>query len=206
MIRAALTGGIATGKSYCLARFAAHGVPTADADLLARHAVAPGTSGLAEVVARFGPAMLLPDGTLDRAALARVVFQESRARRDLEGIVHPRVYRAIREWFGGLPATTGVAIADVPLLYETGHEHDFDCVIVAACGRPEQLRRLMERDGFKPEEAQARLDAQAPIEEKVRRADYVIDTGGSFADTDTAVEQVLRELHGRSGPAASLRR
>src|SRR5687768_9715019 len=98
MLLAALTGGIATGKSYCLARFAALGVPVIDADQLAREAVAPGTRGLASVAERFGPAILLPDGTLDRPALAQIVFADRRARADLEAIVHPDVYRRIREW------------------------------------------------------------------------------------------------------------
>src|SRR5688500_15937611 len=99
MLRAALTGGIATGKSHCLARFAALGVPIIDADLLAREAVAPGTQGLAAVAGRFGAAVLNADGTLDRAALAAIVFADRAARAALEAIIHPEVRRRIREWF-----------------------------------------------------------------------------------------------------------
>src|SRR5438046_2164247 len=130
MLRVALTGGIATGKSYCLARFASFGVPVIDADQLARDAVAPGSRALEEVAARFGPSILLADGSLDRPSLGRIVFTDRAARADLEAIVHPDVYRRIGEWLASLPPGTRVAIADIPLLFETGHTHDFDRVVV----------------------------------------------------------------------------
>lgn len=196
MLRVGLTGGIATGKSHCLSRFAALGVPVIDADLLARDAVAPGSPGLAQVRARFGPSVMLADGSLDRAALAAIVFSDPAARADLESIVHPEVYRRISEWFANQPAGTRLAIADIPLLFETGHEHDFDAVIVCACDPDEQQRRLMERDGLSAAEAEARLAAQWPILEKVRRADYVIRTDGTFASTDAQVTSVWRRLNG----------
>lgn len=194
MLQVALTGGIATGKSYCLERFEALGVPIVDADHLARLAVVPGSPGLAAVVERFGDAVLRPDGTLDRAALAAIVFADRAARADLEAIVHPDVYRRIREWFGRLPPATVVAIADIPLLFETGHEHEFDKVIVAACSPEEQLRRLVVRNRLDEAEARNRLAAQWPIAEKVRRADYVIWTGDSFSETDAAVRRVYEAL------------
>ena len=194
MIQAALTGGIATGKSYCLARFHALGFPTIDADRLARLAVAPGSPGLAAVVERFGSGVLQPDGTLDRSALARIVFADRTARADLEAIVHPDVYRRIREWFANLPGGPRAAIADIPLLFETGHQHDFDRVIVAACTLEEQLRRLVQRDGLTMADARARIDAQWPIDEKVQRADYVIRTDGGFAETDDEIQRVYERL------------
>ena len=194
MLQAALTGGIATGKSYCLARFEELGVPTVDADRLARLAVAPGSPGLAAVAERFGPSILRGDGTLDRAALASVIFADRGARADLEAIIHPDVYRRIREWFARLPPSTPAAIADIPLLFETGHQHDFDRVIVCACSPREQLRRLMERDRLSESDAKARLDAQWPIEEKVRRADFVVRTDGSFSETDAQVRAVFDAL------------
>ena len=198
MLRAALTGGIATGKSFCLRRFAAHGVPTIDADQLARDAVDPGSPGLAAIVARFGDGVLRPDGTLDRAALAAIVFADGAARAELEAIIHPDVYRRINLWLASQPHGTGMAIADIPLLFETGHEHDFDCVIVAACHPDEQLRRLVHRDGLAADAARARLAAQWPIEEKVRRASYVIRTDGTHADTERQVDEVLRRLRQES--------
>ena len=194
MVRAALTGGIATGKSYTLARFAALGAATIDADRLAREAVAPGTDGLAAVAARFGAGLLHEDGSLDRAALAHIVFDDRGARADLEAILHPRVYRAIRGWAANLPAATLVAIADIPLLFETGHVHDFDRVVVCACSPAEQIRRLVARDGLSIADARARLAAQWPIDEKVARADYVVRTDGSFADTEAQVRVVFESL------------
>ena len=194
MLQVALTGGIATGKSYSLGRFAALGVPTIDADRLAREAVAPGSPGLAAVAQRFGGHLVRPDGTLDRATLARIVFSDRTARADLEAIVHPEVYRRIREWFAQLPHGTPVAIADIPLLFETGHEHDFDAVIVAACTPEEQLRRLVARDGLSETDARARLEAQSPIDEKVRRAHYVIRTDDGFSQTDEEIDRVYRKL------------
>jgi dephospho-CoA kinase len=194
MVLAALTGGIATGKSYCLGRFAGLGVPVVDADQLAREALAPGTPGLAAVVERFGAAMLRADGSLDRAALARIIFSNSTARADLESIVHPDVYRRIREWSVNLPIHTRLAIADIPLLFETGHDHDFDKVIVCACDPAEQIRRLMARDELTHEEARARVGAQWPIDAKVVRADFVIRTDGTMADTDAQVREVFHRL------------
>ena len=102
LLRAALTGGIATGKSYVRSRLAAHGIPTLDADVLARDAVAPGTSGLAAVAERFGTDVLLTDGSLDRRALGLVVFGDTQARADLEAIVHPRVREATSTWLDRL--------------------------------------------------------------------------------------------------------
>ena len=194
MLRAALTGGIATGKSFCLRRFAAQGVPTIDADQLARDAVEPESPGLAAIVARFGDTVLRPDRTLDRAALAAIVFADGAARAELEAIIHPEVYRRINLWLANQPHGTAVAIADIPLLFETGHEHDFDTVIVAACDPDEQLRRLVHRDGLPVDAARARLAAQWPIEEKVRRASYVIRTDGTHADTERQADEVLRRL------------
>ena len=194
MLQVALTGGIATGKSYCLGRFAALGIPTIDADWLAREAVAPGSPGLAAVAQRFGADIVREDGTLDRAALAGIVFSDRTARADLEAIVHPDVYRRIREWFAQLPHGTPVAMADIPLLFETGHEHDFDAVVVAACTPEEQLRRLVARDGLSEIDARARLEAQSPIDEKVRRAHFVIRTDIGFPQTDEEIERIYRKL------------
>ena len=196
MVRAALTGGIATGKSHCLARFAALGAPTIDADLLAREAVAPGSAGLEAVIARFGSGVVQADGTLDRPALASIVFADRTHRAALEAIIHPEVRRRIREWFVNLPPQTPLAIADIPLLFETGQEHDFDRVIVCACDPAEQLRRIIGRDNLTEEAARQRLAAQWPISEKIARAHYVIRTDGSFADTEGQIRTIFETLSG----------
>jgi dephospho-CoA kinase len=199
-MRVALTGGIATGKSHCLRAFAALGVHTLDSDVLAREAVAPGTAGLAAVLARFGQGLRRPDGTLDRAALGRIVFADSAARRDLEAIIHPLVYAAIQARVGSpsrpprAPEPEGLSITDIPLLYESGHAQDFDRVVVAACPPDQQLQRLMARDGLSEAEARQRIDTQWPIDVKAGRADYVSETSGALADTDRQVVEVWERL------------
>jgi dephospho-CoA kinase len=194
MLRVALTGGIATGKSYCLERFQALGAAGIDADVLSRQVVEKGRPALQAIAARFGAVVLRPDGTLDRPALARVVFADSRARADLESIVHPEVYRHIREWLANLPSGTRVAIADIPLVYETGHHHDFDRVVVAACAPEEQVRRMIARNALTAEEARSRLAAQWPIAEKTARASHVIWTDRGFTETDQQVRDVYERL------------
>jgi len=194
-IRIALTGGIATGKSYCLDAFARIGAPVIDADTLARAAVEPGTPGLALVVRRFGSGVLAADGRLNREALGRLVFKDADARRDLEAIVHPEVYAGIRRWFDQLSGAPA-GVAEIPLLYETDHAGDFDRVVVAACSRDEQKRRAMARDGLSEAEAERRLDAQLPIDVKRQRADAVVDTGGSLAETERQVRAIWEKLLG----------
>lgn len=194
MVRVALTGGIATGKSTVLRMLTARQVPTIDADALAREVVAPGTPGLDAIIERFGRGVVEASGALDRRALAALVFADPHARRDLERIVHPAVYTAIRAWIAGLPQETSLAVADIPLLFETGHQGDFDQVVVVACSPEEQLRRVMDRDGASETEARARLDAQWPIADKVARADHVIWTTGPRAETERQVDELVRGL------------
>jgi dephospho-CoA kinase len=188
----ALTGGIGTGKSYCLSRLSALGAPVIDADVLSREVVASGTPGLSAIVDRFGPSVLTAGGVLDRAALARRVFADPVERRDLESIVHPLVYRRLEDWFDA-SAGEGIGVADVPLLYETEHQGDFDRVVVASCSPAQQLERLHAR-GLSEHDARQRIAAQIPIDEKRRRADYVIDTSGPEADTDRQIAEVWQRL------------
>jgi dephospho-CoA kinase len=199
--RIALTGGIATGKSHVRTAFEALGVPTIDADREARAAVAPGTPGWHAVRARFGDALVGSDGELDRKALGAIVFADTTARRDLEAIVHPAVRRAIEQWFTSLaPAGIPFGIADIPLLFETGRQAEFDGVIVAACSPDTQLRRLITRDHLSEEDASRRIGAQLPIEDKARVADWVIRTDGSFEDTNSQVRSTWQQLRARYAP------
>jgi dephospho-CoA kinase len=198
MLRVGLTGGIATGKSYVARHLAAAGVPVVDADLLARAAVAPGSAGLSAVRARFGEAVIAPDGGLDRSALADLVFGDDRARADLEAIVHPTVRAGINRFFDDLPPSIPFAVADIPLLFETGRATDFDAVIVAACPRTVQVQRVMARDRLSAAQAERRVAAQWPIERKVANADYVVDTSGPYAATDAAVDRVIADLRARA--------
>lgn len=195
MQRIALTGGMGTGKSHVRAVFAALGVPTIDADTLARDVVAHGTPGFDAVVAKFGRGILNSDGDLDRRALAALVFADTAKRRDLEAILHPVVKSAIDQWFTTLDQSAQpFAIADIPLLYEVGLDKEYDAVIVTSCTRENQVRRIMARDNLDATEVQGRLDAQMPIEEKVKRATYVIDTNGSLVQTNAQVHKLYQKL------------
>jgi dephospho-CoA kinase len=190
-LRVALTGGIATGKSYCLQQFIALGAPAIDADALAHAALAPGSAGAAKVLAAFG--------TLDRAALGALVFKNVEARRTLEGIIHPLVYEGINEFFRGLKASAPFGIADIPLLFETGRERDFDRVIITTCGPDQQRARLIAR-GLSPADADARIASQLPFDDKLARARAaavpcdVIDTAGTLEETDRQVRRITDVL------------
>ncbi len=204
LLRVALTGGIATGKSYVLARLRGHGVPTIDADRLAREVVRPGRPAWAALVARFGAEICRPDRRVDRARLGAIVFSDAAARADLEAIVHPPVRKAMADWFETRRAETGVpfAVADIPLLFETGRERSFDRVVVAACPPETQERRVVARDGLAVEAARSRMAAQLPIDYKIARADFVIRTDGTFEETDRQVDAVWAALR-RGEPGAS---
>jgi dephospho-CoA kinase len=195
MLKVALTGGIATGKSYVLDRFRRQGVPYLDADALAHGVEAAGTEATTAIAARFGADVLAADGSVNRAKLGPVVFADQAARRDLEAIVHPAVYRAILAGLRGFELTGDYrfAIVDVPLLYETGGQKEFDRVIVTACPPEMQIARLIER-GMTDQAARQRLAAQWPTGEKTVRADFVVTTGGSFDETDRQVDEIYRKL------------
>src|SRR4051812_30801675 len=194
MLKVALTGGIATGKSYVLDRFRQHGVPCLDADELAHGVTAAGTEATMLIAERFGADVLAADGSVDRRKLGPIVFADPAARRELEAIVHPAVHRAIA---AGVRASELIGdplvIVDVPLLYEVGSEKDFDRVIVTACRPETQIARLVAR-GLTEDAARQRLAAQWPTEKKTARADFVVDTDGSFAETDAQVARVISTL------------
>ncbi len=189
-----MTGGIATGKSYVASKIKEAGVPIVDADVLAREVVAPGTPGLAAVRKRFGPDAVRRDGTMDRVRIAQIVFKDKRARLDLEAIIHPAVQRAIDDFFAQLPKRTPFAVADIPLLFETKREGQFQAVMVVACPRDMQLTRLMERNKLSKEDAERRLGAQLPIDQKVKKATHVIRTDGTFEETDAQVAGLIKKL------------
>ena len=198
MLRVALTGGIGTGKSYVVNRLRERHVACLDADALAHGVTVPGTEATAAIAARFGPDILDASGGVDRRKLGTIVFGDPAARRDLEAIVHPSVYRAISAALRALELTDAPAMAcvDIPLLYETGRAADFDKVIATVCPRDMQIARLLER-GLTRAEAEQRLAAQLPAAEKATRADYVIRTDGSFEETDRQVDDVLSKIANR---------
>ena len=185
-----VTGGIATGKSTVDAMLAAHGAVVIDADELAREVVRPGEPALAEVAARFGQDMLQADGTLDRSRLGAVVFADPDARRDLEGITHPRIAALTQERVAAALAGTAPLIAvDIPLLYENGREPMFEGVLLVYAPEAVQIRRMRDRNGLDDAAAAQRLAAQLPIEEKRARATWVIDNSGDIEATARAVDR-----------------
>jgi len=192
MLRVALTGGIATGKSYVLARLKDRGIPTIDADEIVHEAFGPGTPTTKSIADEFGSDLLKPDGAVNRRLLGAKVFTDTQTRLRIEAIVHPVVWDTIRKWFDTLERPLGVA--SIPLLYETRHEGDFDIVVVTYCPPEAQLRRLLERDRSTEEAARQRIAAQMPADEKARRANFVIETGGEMIATDRQVDELLAAL------------
>jgi dephospho-CoA kinase len=195
MLKIALTGGIATGKSHVLDLFGRRGVPCLDADALAHGVEAAGTEATQAIAARFGPGVLKADGSVDRAKLGPIVFADAAARRELEAIVHPAVYRAITAGLRAFELTGNprLAVVDIPLLFETGRPSDFDAVIATVCPFAMQVERLVAR-GMNDAEARQRLAAQLPAAEKAARAQYTIDTSGTFENTEAQVQRILERL------------
>ncbi len=188
-----LTGGIGSGKSAVAKRLAALGAVIIDSDRLAREVVEPGTPGLARVVETFGPEVLGADGALDRAALARRVFNDAEARKALEQIIHPLV----RERSAAIIAATeegAVLINDVPLLVEAGMAPAFDKVIVVLADEATRVDRLVRLRGMSEDDARARIAAQATDEQRRAVADVVIVNDGTPEDLDAAVDAAWSEL------------
>jgi dephospho-CoA kinase len=187
-----LTGGIGAGKSAVADRLAAHGALVIDADLLARESVAPGTDGLAEVVATFGDQVQAADGSLDRPALARRVFGDDVARRRLEGIIHPRVRERTAQLVAAAPSDA-VIVNDVPLLVEAGLAGAYEIVIVVLADEEVRLARLTRDRGMSRDEALARIRAQASDEQRRAVADVVIVNNGTLDELHRRVDEVWRD-------------
>jgi dephospho-CoA kinase len=200
MLKVAVTGGIGTGKSVVLSEFAGFGAPVIDADGLVHDALRAGSPAVADIRSRFGDTVITALGDVDRARLGAIVFQDGEARRELEAILHPAVYRAIEAWMRAQEASGApVAVAEIPLLYETGREGDFDCVVVTACDGEEQVRRAVGRSGSSDADARRRIAAQWPLADKVRRADFVIGTDGTVEETRRQARSVWEALQRRAG-------
>lgn len=190
-----VTGGIACGKSTVTEAFRALGVPVVSADQLAREAVRPGSATLAALVQRFGPGILLPDGQLNRAELAAIIFRDADARADLNRITHPAVATLAEQQLRQLRAAGHRLIAyEAPLLFEAGAENRVDAVLVVTATVEQQLSRLRQRDHLDEAQARDRLAAQMPLAEKLRRADYLIDNSGDLHETAAQVRQLFQHL------------
>ncbi|GAA2094892.1 dephospho-CoA kinase [Kitasatospora saccharophila] len=196
MLRIGLTGGIGAGKSEVSRQLAARGAVIVDSDVIAREVVAAGTPGLAAVAAGFGPGVLLPDGTLDRPALGRVVFADPVRLAELNAIVHPLV-RARSAELEAAAGPDAIVVHDVPLLAENGLAPLYDLVVVIDVPDAERLRRLVELRGMAEDEARARMAAQASREERLAIADLVLDNSGDLEQLTDRVDGLWRELERR---------
>ncbi len=199
-----LTGGIASGKTTVSKMFADLGIPIIDADDLARQVVEPGTPGLAAIVEEFGEDVLDESGALDRKKVADLVFGDEEARETLNAIMHPRIgaagARYIQE-YQDHPAP--YVIYEGALLVETGAHKGFSALIVVSAEESVQRLRLIARDGFTVHEANARIDAQLPLERKVAVADYVVTNNGDLEGTRRQVDEIHVQLVSRFGSEES---
>lgn len=195
MITFGLTGGIACGKSTVTKTFRAHNIPIVDADIVARQVVEPGTLGLASLVETFGQDCLQTDGTLNRPALGRHVFGNREAMAKLNHIMVPLVANESDRQLNELhKAGHSIVGYDAALIIEYGRVNQFRPLIVVSCPRDIQLSRLMKRNNLTREEAMNRIMAQIPVEQKVKLADFVIDTSGSVEDSVEQTQKIIIQL------------
>jgi dephospho-CoA kinase len=194
VIKVGLTGGIGSGKSEVSRLLAARGAVVVDADQLARAVVEPGSKGLVAVLAEFAdaPELVRADGSLDRAAMGRLVFADPAALRRLEAIVHPMVAERAAELMAAAPQDA-IVVYDVPLLVENGLQAGYDRIVVVDSDEPTRLRRLAAR-GLDTEDARARMAAQADRQQRLAAADYVVDNDGTLEDLDRSVEGLWSKL------------
>ncbi|NIQ39060.1 MAG: dephospho-CoA kinase [Proteobacteria bacterium] len=196
MIVAGLTGGIASGKTTVARMFAEEGACVIDLDEVSRSVVERHKPAWHGILKAFGKTVVKKDGRLDRARLGRIVFGDPAKRRKLEQIVHPQVVAIYQKILTRILETNtqAIVITDVPLLMEVQMEQNFDKIIVVFVPPEFQMRRLVQRDGLSEEAAQNRLKSQMPIEEKVRRGDFVIDNRGPLRETRRQVKEVYEAL------------
>jgi dephospho-CoA kinase len=195
MLKIAITGGAGSGKSTVARMFAELGAEVLDADQVARDAVAVGTPAWQELRRLYGEDYFNPDGSLNRSRLAQLVFTDREARRRLDGLIHPRVEAELKARVVELESRgAALVLVEVPLLFETGREAAFDRVIVVAAPEADQIRRLRARDHRGEAEIRGILKAQGGLADKVARADYVVDNGGSRRQTEQQVKNIWGDL------------
>ncbi|MDH3206056.1 MAG: dephospho-CoA kinase [Gemmatimonadota bacterium] len=200
MLNVALTGNVGSGKSTVAALWANAGVPVISADELARQAVLPGTPGLQDVRAAFGESVLAPDGSLDRAGLRELVFADEERRRTLEGLLHPRI-RALRaDWVEEMRAEGAtLVVSEIPLLFETGAQADFDVTVLVDASPALRLERLQRDRGLQNEEANRIMAAQMDSAGKRSAADIVIDNSGTLQQLEATAQTALQQLRALAG-------
>jgi len=191
MLRIGLTGGIGSGKSTVAEFFAAHGVPVIDTDEIARELVVPGQAAYREIVRHFGDGVIAASGTIDRGKLRSRVFDNPQERERLEAILHPRIREETKRRLDRLE--TGYVIVVVPLLIETGFDGLIDRILVVDADEARQLERVAKRSGMNAEQAGKIMASQATRQERLARADDVIENNGELPD----LERRVAELHAR---------
>jgi dephospho-CoA kinase len=192
MLTVGLTGSIAVGKTFVCQVLRELGCPVLDADQISREVVEKGSSGLAEVVRKFGSDILTAHGELDRKAMGKIVFADAAKRELLNSIIHPPVIEKQNEWIEQQDAP--IAFIDAALMIESGGYKRFDKIVVVWCEADIQLQRLMARDGLDVEAAKMRIATQMPQEEKKQFANYLIDTSKGYEDTRRQVTELVSEL------------
>jgi len=195
-----LTGGIASGKSVVAARLGEHGAVVIDADAIAREVVEPGTPALDRIAEEFGPAVMTPDGRLDRTALGAIVFADPAKLAVLNGITHPAVRELSHRRFeeAGEADPESVVVYDVPLLTEARGKDEFDTVVVVSAPEEVRIERMVSLRGMSREEAENRLRAQVPEDQRLALADHVIESGGTLDETLSQADDVWEQLHQRA--------
>ena len=198
MLKVGLTGSIAVGKSFVVSVLKELGCATFDADRIAHAVMEPGMPAYEDVVREFGDGVLASDQTIDRTKLGAIVFADAERRQRLNQIVHPRVIEEQNRLLAEAETANphGIAVVDAALMIESGGYKRFDKLIVVFCDRQTQVERLMKRNQISREDAERRIAAQMPSEEKRKYADYEIDTSGTFEQTRGRVEEVYQFLRG----------
>jgi dephospho-CoA kinase len=199
MLKVGLTGSIAVGKSFVCEVFRGLGVPVSDADQTAREVVEPNTKGFRQIIEAFGEEVLRENGEIDRLKLGNKVFSDEAKRQLLNSIVHPLVFESQDLWLQQLEEkqVDKLAIIDAALMIESGSYKRFDKIIVVWCEPKVQLERLIQRNNLSIEDAQKRINAQMPQEEKKRFADFLIDTTNGFDVTKTQVLEIFTKLNSK---------
>ena len=195
-----LTGGMGSGKSLAASYFRELGAQMIDADRISRELVAPEKPAWKEIIKEFGSSVLNSDQTLNRKQVAAIVFNDESKRKKLEDIIHPRVIVEERRLYEKYRQENSrvLAVIDSALLIESGNYNNVDTVVVIQCGREEQIRRVMERDGTARSEVEKRLDSQMRLEEKVGFGDYILRNDGTRESLKSQVGELYRDLRSRA--------
>ncbi len=193
--RVAVTGGIGSGKTLVCLRLEEKGLVVFSADELSRLAVAPGTEAHGKIVGHFGKQVLMPDQTINRPELRRMISADPAAKRALESFIHPEVFRQMVQKIEEAEKNGAtLVVVEVPLLFESGFDAWFDFVILVSVDEKRRIKRIMSRDGVSREDAVAMMKIQMPEEEKRKRADFVIDNNGSESETLRSIDRLHEYL------------